>query len=49
MDTEEVEEVAQELRVRAMPMFVVFKNGEKVAEIVGAKVKEVEAAVQQHL
>ena len=36
IDVDEVPEVAQELGIRAMPTFAIFKNGEKVDEVVGA-------------
>jgi thioredoxin 1 len=48
IDVDEVPDVAQELGIRAMPTFLVFKNGEKVAEVVGANPKALEAAIQQH-
>ena len=41
--------MAQELGVRAMPTFLIFKNGEKVGEVVGANAKAVEAAVAKGL
>ncbi|KAJ9632462.1 thioredoxin trx1 [Taxawa tesnikishii (nom. ined.)] len=49
LDVDEVPEVAQELGIRAMPTFILFKNGEKVGEVVGANPKALEAAIQQHL
>ncbi|KAL9128498.1 MAG: hypothetical protein Q9217_002824 [Psora testacea] len=49
LDVDELPDVAQELGVRAMPTFLVFKGGEKIAEVVGANDKAVEAAVVQHL
>ncbi|KAL9594213.1 MAG: hypothetical protein Q9219_007156 [cf. Caloplaca sp. 3 TL-2023] len=49
LDVDEVPDVAQELGVRAMPTFIIFKGGEKVGEVVGAQVKAVESAVVQHL
>ncbi|KAI4165467.1 MAG: hypothetical protein LQ342_000877 [Letrouitia transgressa] len=49
LDVDEVPDVAQELGVRAMPTFVVFRNGEKVGEIVGANAKGVEAVVRKEL
>ena len=41
--------VAQELGVRAMPTFLVFKDGEKIGEVVGANAKAIEAAVVKNL
>ncbi|MCJ1261542.1 Cytoplasmic thioredoxin isoenzyme 2 [Lobaria immixta] len=49
LDVDEVPDVAQELGVRAMPTFILFKNGEKVGEIVGADKNSIEAAVLEHL
>jgi len=47
VDVDEVNDVAQELGIRAMPTFLLFKNGEKVAEIIGANERELEAAAEQ--
>ena len=41
--------VAQELGIRAMPTFIVFKDGEKVKEVVGADARAVETAVVDNL
>ena len=49
LDVDEVPDVAQELGVRAMPTFMVFKNGEKVGEVVGANEKSLEALVMKQL
>ena len=49
LDVDEVPDVAQELGVRAMPTFMVFKNGEKVGEVVGADEKALAGLVQQEL
>jgi thioredoxin 1 len=48
VDVDEVPDVAQELGIRAMPTFLIFKNGEKVAEIVGANPKSLLAAIEEH-
>jgi len=45
IDVDEVPDVAQELGIRAMPTFLIFKNEEKVAEVVGANPKALEAAI----
>ncbi len=47
LDVDEVPDVAQELGVRAMPTFMVFRGGEKVGEVVGANEKALEALVQK--
>ncbi|EON61097.1 hypothetical protein W97_00308 [Coniosporium apollinis CBS 100218] len=49
LDVDEVPEVAQELGIRAMPTFLLFKNGEKVGEVVGANPKALEAAIKSNL
>ncbi|KAH0545563.1 hypothetical protein FGG08_000394 [Glutinoglossum americanum] len=46
LDVDEVSDVAQELGIRAMPTFVLFKDGEKSGEVVGASAKAIEAAIQ---
>lgn len=46
LDVDEVPDVAQELGIRAMPTFLVFKNGEKISEIVGANPKALLAAIE---
>ncbi|TKA64049.1 Thioredoxin [Cryomyces minteri] len=49
LDVDEVPDVAQELGIRAMPTFMLFRDGEKVAEVVGANPKALEAAIQKEL
>lgn len=49
LDVDEVPDVAQELGIRAMPTFLLFKNGEKVAEVVGANPKALEAAIKSNI
>lgn len=46
LDVDEVPDVAQELGIRAMPTFLIFKNEEKVQEIVGANPKALLAAIE---
>lgn len=48
VDVDDVPDVAQELGVRAMPTFVLFKNGDKVGEVVGANPKALEAAIKSN-
>jgi thioredoxin 1 len=48
IDVDEVPDVAQDLGIRAMPTFLVFKDGEKVDEVVGANPKAIEAAILKH-
>ncbi|KIW60318.1 thioredoxin [Exophiala xenobiotica] len=49
IDVDEVPDIAQELGVRAMPTFMLFKNGEKVGEVVGANKKALEQAIKDNL
>ncbi|KAL8726600.1 MAG: hypothetical protein Q9166_006635 [cf. Caloplaca sp. 2 TL-2023] len=49
LDIDEVPEVASELGVRAMPTFMLFKDGEKIGEVVGAHVNVLEAKVVDEL
>lgn len=47
IDVDEVPDVAQELGVRAMPTFMIFKNGEKIQEVVGANPDALQAAIEE--
>ncbi|KAI9736441.1 MAG: hypothetical protein M1818_006175 [Claussenomyces sp. TS43310] len=47
IDVDDVPDVAQELGIRAMPTFIVFKNGEKVQEIVGANPQGLKVAIEK--
>ena len=49
LDVDEVPDVAQELAVRAMPTFLVFRDGEKVGEVVGTNMKALEGSVRAEL
>lgn len=49
VDVDEIPEVAQELSIRAMPTFVLFKDGQEVATVVGANPSALEAAIKQHV
>lgn len=44
-----VQELAQEYNVSAMPTIMFFKNGEKVAEVVGLDIKRLEQLLDEHL
>ncbi|CCX16790.1 thioredoxin TrxA [Pyronema domesticum] len=48
IDVDEVPDVASELGVRAMPTFYFYREGVKVAEVVGANIRAVTAAVADH-
>jgi thioredoxin 1 len=49
VDVDEVNDVAAELGIRAMPTFMLFKKGEKVEEVVGANEKALKAAIEKNL
>ncbi|KAK4494139.1 hypothetical protein PRZ48_014437 [Zasmidium cellare] len=49
IDVDEVPDVAQELSVRAMPTFFLFKNGEKIGDVVGANPAALEAAIKNNV
>lgn len=46
IDVDELSDVAAELGIRAMPTFMLFKNGEKVQDIVGANPPALEAGIR---
>lgn len=46
LDVDEVPDVAQELGIRAMPTFLIFKDGEKVKEVVGANPQALKLAIE---
>ncbi|MCJ1293130.1 Cytoplasmic thioredoxin isoenzyme 2 [Xylographa carneopallida] len=47
VDVDEVPDVAQELSVRAMPTFVLFKDGEVAETVVGMNPTSLEAAIKK--
>lgn len=47
VDVDEVPDVAQELGIRAMPTFILFKKGEKAEEVVGANPPALVAAIKK--
>ncbi|KAF7886231.1 hypothetical protein EAF00_010334 [Botryotinia globosa] len=49
IDVDELPAVSQELGIRAMPTFIIFKGGEKIAEVVGANPVALENAIKSAL
>jgi len=49
VDVDAVPDLAHELSVRAMPTFMLFKNGEKVAEVVGADKNALRKRISENL
>ncbi|KAF4339667.1 thioredoxin [Fusarium beomiforme] len=48
VDVDVAEDVSQEYGIRAMPTFMLFKDGEKVDEVVGADPGKLEKLVQNY-
>ncbi|XP_062106700.1 thioredoxin H2-like [Humulus lupulus] len=48
IDVDELKEVAKGFEVKAMPTFVLVKNGKEVDRVVGAKKDELEKKVKEH-
>ena len=49
VDVDELPDVAQEYGIRAMPTFMIFKDGEKVDELVGANPAALEAKIKAYV
>ncbi|KAF7846062.1 hypothetical protein BT93_L5334 [Corymbia citriodora subsp. variegata] len=49
IDVDQVPDVAGDLGIRAMPTFILFKDGERVDEFVGADARKLEQMVQKYL
>lgn len=48
LDVDQVEEVAQQLGITAMPTFIVLKDGQKVDELIGASQDKLKALVAKY-
>ncbi|XP_055488430.1 thioredoxin-2-like [Leucoraja erinacea] len=48
VDTDDVEELNVEYKVKALPTFIFIKDGNEVASVVGANADDVEKLIQQH-
>ncbi|KAG4302266.1 hypothetical protein PCK1_001538 [Pneumocystis canis] len=49
VDVDELCELASDYGISAMPTFLFFKNGEKMAEVVGASCSKVEQTIATYL
>ena len=49
VDVDELSELAQEYGIRAMPTFMIFKDGEKVDELVGANPVALEQKIKSYV
>jgi thioredoxin 1 len=49
VDVDKLSDLAQEYGIRAMPTFMIFKDGEKVDEIVGADPTKLEEKIKQYV
>ncbi|XP_073020123.1 thioredoxin H-type 1-like [Primulina eburnea] len=48
VDVDELEVVAKEFQVDAMPTFLFFKEGKEVGRLVGARKEELQATIDKH-
>ena len=48
VDVDEAEDVAQEYNISAMPTFIFLKNGQKVADLMGANADKLTELVNKH-
>lgn len=49
IDVDQLSDVAAELGIRAMPTFILFKNGEKLTDVVGANPQALESGIKSML
>ncbi|KIJ93097.1 hypothetical protein K443DRAFT_684788 [Laccaria amethystina LaAM-08-1] len=49
VDVDEQDQISQEVGVRAMPTFILFKKGQKVSDLVGARPQELQLLVEKAL
>jgi len=49
VDVDQLSDLAQEYGIRAMPTFMIFKDGEKVDELIGANPVKLEEKIKQYV
>jgi thioredoxin 1 len=49
VDVDELADLAQEYGIRAMPTFMIFKDGQKVDELIGANPVKLEEKIKQYV
>ncbi|KAJ3297312.1 hypothetical protein HK104_000639 [Borealophlyctis nickersoniae] len=49
VDVDEVPDVAEQAGIRAMPTFLIYKDGKVVGEVVGADPRKLEDEIKKHV
>ena len=49
VDVDELSELAQEYNIRAMPTFMIFKDGQKIDELIGANPVALEQKIRTYV
>lgn len=48
VDVDELEDLANENNINAMPTFICYKNGARIDELKGADINSIQAMIQRH-